>query len=115
MNIGLKIKQLRENAGISQYQLANDSGLTYGYISKLEAGKYQSPSLDVCHKLAMGLGLTLRDFLQALNFLETEETKDVSLTIKQALRSNGFTVNEAEQVANYADLIQKAKMHTNAV
>lgn len=45
------LKRMRKEAGISQNQLAMVSSLSAAYISKLEAGKYDTITVDTLLKL----------------------------------------------------------------
>ncbi len=51
---GLVLKQTRKEKGLSQEQLAFDSGLDRSYISKLEVGSYQ-PSISTIFAIAKAL------------------------------------------------------------
>jgi len=59
------LRNARENAGISQEQLAERAGLHRTYISQLERG-LKSPSLDVIVALARGLRITPLEFTSRL-------------------------------------------------
>jgi transcriptional regulator with XRE-family HTH domain len=51
------LREARENAGISQEELAERAGLHRTYISQLER-RLKSPSLDVIVSLSKGLRIT---------------------------------------------------------
>lgn len=51
MNIGTIIRELREEAGISQGDLANACGLNRTYLSKIEREK-RKPGLNALEKIA---------------------------------------------------------------
>ena len=55
------LREARENAGISQEQLAERAGLHRTYISQLER-RLKTPSLDVIVALARGLRITPLEF-----------------------------------------------------
>jgi transcriptional regulator with XRE-family HTH domain len=56
--VGARIKRLREEAGISQRELAEGlDRVTYAYISRIEAGTRQ-PSLRALREIAGRLGVT---------------------------------------------------------
>lgn len=69
-NWGLKVKELREEAGLTQVELAARSGLTRPHISRIEIGYIQDPKEDVLQKLATGLGLTLGDLRRKIYGLD---------------------------------------------
>ncbi len=60
LSVGLRLKRAREEAGLSQRQLAF-TGCTAAYISRIESGA-RIPSLQMLHELALRLGIT-RDWL----------------------------------------------------
>ena len=65
MKLHTVIKMLREDKKLTQEKLAEDAGLTRGYISRLEKGTYadDSPSIKTLRKIADGLGESLEYIL----------------------------------------------------
>ena len=60
MDLGAKIKQMRNQLGLTQEELADRCELTKGYISQLEGpGSYFCPSLKTLFKIAEVLGTTV--------------------------------------------------------
>jgi transcriptional regulator with XRE-family HTH domain len=57
-----RLTALREAAGVSQYRLAQLSGVTKQTVSRLEAGQVQ-PSWDTVQALARGLGVEVGAFV----------------------------------------------------
>ena len=57
--IGSRIKELREQAGMTQQDLADATGLKRPNISRIELGKY-STGIDILCKIAAELGKELR-------------------------------------------------------
>ena len=57
---GLRIKELRARAHISQEELSFRSGLSKNYISDVERGT-RNVSLKAIDQFARGLGITLKD------------------------------------------------------
>lgn len=74
MDINIKfsktLKLIRKSKGYTQEQLAERSGIDYKYLQKLESKNPSSPTLQVLEKLALGLGISLYDFIK-----EIEERK----------------------------------------
>ena len=69
MNIGTKIKECRQQLGLTQKELADRCELTKGYISQLE-NDLTSPSIATLSDIIDALGTTLKEF-----FNEEEEQK----------------------------------------
>lgn len=55
--IGKNIKKLRKAKRLSVRKLASISGVHYSYISALELGIKDNPSLNILIKIAKGLGV----------------------------------------------------------
>ncbi len=66
---GLRIKELRDQAGMSQENLAWSIGMARSYLAEVETGK-RNVSLINLEKLASGLGITLSEFFSADIFLD---------------------------------------------
>ena len=60
MDIGAKIKQMRNQKSLTQEELAEACELSAGYISQLEGpGSFFCPSLKTLFKIAEALGTTV--------------------------------------------------------
>jgi transcriptional regulator with XRE-family HTH domain len=64
--LGDRLRELRDEAGISQEQLANEIGLDRTYISGIERGK-RNPSIQSLYRIAKGLDVTLEVFFKGFN------------------------------------------------
>ena len=108
MNIstGQKIKELRKKAGLSSAGLAQKAELSPAYISKLEGGEYKSMSLKTSKHLADGFGLSLKAFLETTGFLEQSKQSLSFQSVVDALRSNGFSDNQVQDIRQYAQFIK---------
>ncbi len=60
-NIGARIRQLREEAGLSLRGLAELCGLSFNAISRIEHGE-NSPTVATLHRLASALNVPITDF-----------------------------------------------------
>jgi transcriptional regulator with XRE-family HTH domain len=65
---GKALKKLREERGISQEELAYESGYHRTYISQLERGQ-KSPSIQTIFQLARALDINPSDLIQAVEDL----------------------------------------------
>lgn len=105
-NLDTKLKELRLEAGLSQQELARRSGISVAFISKLESGTYSSLGLDKCHQLSVGLGLTLRDFLEGIGLLEDTSTPKTVESLMYALRKEkNLTRQQVKQAIEFVDFM----------
>ena len=58
--VGLNIRKLRVERGISQERLAFDSGVDRSYLGGLERGEH-NPTVDVLDRLAVTLAVSLKE------------------------------------------------------
>jgi transcriptional regulator with XRE-family HTH domain len=58
------LKALREEKGLTQDALAKRAKLTKPYISQLESGARQNPSLPALQRLAKALGVPVAELLR---------------------------------------------------
>lgn len=83
----LKLKELRENKGVSQYKFADDLALSQSTIGNWEAGK-REPNFDTLVKIAQYFNVSIDYLLDVENSVYTVEdyangvtdTKKVSIT-----------------------------------
>jgi transcriptional regulator with XRE-family HTH domain len=61
--VGRNAARLRQAAGLTQEQLAERSGFSQQYISKLEKGR-RNPTIVTLYELATGLGATPADLVR---------------------------------------------------
>ncbi|WP_289687002.1 helix-turn-helix transcriptional regulator, partial [Faecalibaculum rodentium] len=60
-DVGYKLQQVRESAGMTQDQLAAKSGVSRNWIWKIETGKTDNVSIKVLLALANALGVKIDD------------------------------------------------------
>jgi transcriptional regulator with XRE-family HTH domain len=70
--LGLAVKRRREELGLTQEQLANNTDLHQRWISNVETGK-RNPSYGSLRRLATGLGLPVSELLQRAERIEAPE------------------------------------------
>lgn len=59
----VRLKRLREERGLTQERLAKKSGVSHGYIARLEIGMHD-PSLSTLAKLAKALKVTVAELVE---------------------------------------------------
>jgi transcriptional regulator with XRE-family HTH domain len=63
--LGVRLKQLREERGLSQSQLADAVDVERNHIYRIEAGK-TNPTIGLMRDLAGALGMSLAEFCSDL-------------------------------------------------
>ncbi|MFZ5634684.1 MAG: helix-turn-helix domain-containing protein [Bacillota bacterium] len=77
MNIGQKLKSVREQQNISMNALAKRADVSQSTLSRIESGQ-QMPTFDVLERLITALGLTLVEFF-------SDQAPELSPDIRQML------------------------------
>jgi len=66
--LGGRIRELREQMGVSQAQLATSAEVSQGYLCQLEREEVKNPSAAVLLRLASALYVDPRELLEAAGF-----------------------------------------------
>lgn len=76
MDLGKRIKELREAKGITRYRLTQITGISGHHIKGIEEGTRQ-PTIDTLDKLIIPLGITLSELFNEgeKTFLSEKERK----------------------------------------
>lgn len=61
--MAVRLKRLREEQGLTQERLAKRSGVSHGYLARLEIGMHD-PSLSTLAKLAKALRVTVAELVE---------------------------------------------------
>lgn len=59
----IKLEQIRKQRKMTKRQLSKRAGVSIGYLSELEQGKYNNPSAEVICKLCKALRCTPNDLI----------------------------------------------------
>lgn len=76
IEVGRRVKQYRENAGLKQNTLATRAGIAPSYVRDIEKGK-KCPTVQTLSYICFGLGITLAEF-----FRDSDEQKELNATIQ---------------------------------
>jgi transcriptional regulator with XRE-family HTH domain len=68
MKLGDKIKQLRDQRGLTQGQLASGSSVSQGYLSQLENGEVKNPSAAVLLRIAQAMHVEADELFEAAGY-----------------------------------------------
>lgn len=67
--LGMRIRYLRKKRGLSQEDLALDSGVNKNYLSDLERGS-RNPTINIIEKIASSLGVSLSELFMGIQSFE---------------------------------------------
>ncbi len=82
VEIGKRIKKLREARGISKCKLASEAGVSPSYIPDIESGK-KCPTVEVLESICDVLGITIKDFFNVSSEYEEYTFKFSTLSTSQ--------------------------------
>lgn len=83
-NIGLIIKEAREEKGLSQRKLAKLANMDCAEVSRIEAGKRQKPNVLFLKGIANALNLSLVDLMKLSGYNDIEINFGSNLTDKRS-------------------------------
>ena len=63
ISLGTRIRELREQRGMTLGDLERESGVSKGYLSQLERGEASNPTILAVGKIAHGLGVSVPELL----------------------------------------------------
>lgn len=85
---GSLIKYLREQKGYSLKEMEEMTGVSAGYVSRIETGERKAPSIPIVQLLADALDVELTELLDVSSD-KTDEAKSISTL----LLTNDFTID----------------------
>lgn len=98
MNFGEFIKQLRNDKGLSQRELAEKSGISNAEISRIETGERKKTSPITLKAIAPFLGITYEELLKEAGYIE------------EVIDHQGYTENIIkDEDGNLIDIVKRAK------
>lgn len=69
MSLGVKVRELRKNLGLTQQKLADEVGVPRPYISRLERGRFKKPSADLMLRVAKALKVKVFELFEAAGYI----------------------------------------------
>ena len=85
MNLGDRIRGLRDNIGLTQGQLARDASVSQGYLSQLENGDVKSPSAAILLRVARAIHVNPDELFEAAGY-------STGRTMRETYRSYESTI-----------------------
>lgn len=101
-NLAHNIKQARNNAGLTQDELADKIGVSYSSLSKLEQGAVKDPSFFTILKISKQLSVPIDELIQETAQNSPESPSVPHSTIKLALLDvHGVLISDFQHVFSY--------------
>ncbi len=104
MSFGEKIKKLRTDKQLTLDELSESTGLSKGYLSKLENGHRGTPKAETITKLARGLDIEYEDLMFHAGYISKQEFNRINELIK-----NTDHINDLKDTINAPFLGKKLK------
>lgn len=100
--IGKRIQQLRKKKNYSLTELSERAGVAKSYLSSIERGLQQNPSIQFLEKIGAVLGITVEEFLQPEQRKAEFDSPDQEWNelVKEAMRS-GISKREFRDFLEY--------------
>lgn len=73
--IGNRIREIRKDRDLTLSELARRAGITKSYLSSIERNIQVNPTLEILHKLSIGLGVSIDVLIFPDEFINKEENK----------------------------------------
>ncbi len=122
IDLGARIRSLRKERGVTLAVMAETTGLSLGYLSKLE-NDLTSPTIAHLHKICEALGLTINDILleepvmQNATLVRTEERKPLFSLDHGGLQfqslTKGHTILQGTAMTIRSDQVYSSEPHTH--
>ena len=97
MNLSQKIRQLREEKGLSLNKLAEIAGISKAYLSQLENNVSKQPSAEILFKIATALGTTIADLLEKPVRVYSDDFQEVPKGLRKLIDERGKTLDIREE------------------
>lgn len=103
MKLSLFVKNYREKQSLTLDKVSHKSGLSKGFLSRLERGDFdqKNVSLETIVKLATGFSVRVKDILDFLNITEQDEPSSLKVFLRDRYQiKNEGDVDVIEGVIN---------------
>ncbi len=107
MALANKIRQLRNAAGKSLQQVADEIGVSKAHISDLETGISTNPTFDVLRKLAAVFEVTVVELIEEASPTLVVSSNQIELWIKQIRRAQASGMDLDDAAAEARELFEQ--------
>jgi len=96
MNLGQKLKQLREENNLTLRKVEHDTSISNAYLSQLENGKIKNPSAQVLYKLSIIYHVEISVLLAASGLIDANDLPRHKVLINSSLLDENLTAAEED-------------------
>lgn len=108
--IGQRIKKFRQEADLTLQALADNAGISKGYLWQLEQGETSNPSIDTLSKIAKALDRTIAELMYGQPLItpkKEQKVHDLPESLKEFIKSQ----EEQKQPLTNDDIRMLANIH----
>lgn len=95
-----RIREIRIEKNLSLEDLSKKSTVNLGYLSQLERGEKQNPSMNLLFKVADALGVNVKDL-----FYTTADVETLKREMYSSINQNGMNSKKTVYISNLIDLL----------
>lgn len=95
-----RIREIRAEKNVSLENLSKKSSVNLGYLSQLERGEKQNPSINLLYKVASALNVNIKDL-----FYTKADIDDLKQKMYLSMKQNGVTDEKTIDISNLIDLL----------
>lgn len=95
-----RIREIRVENHLSLETLSKSSSVNLGYLSQLERGEKQNPSMDLLYKIACALGVNIKDL-----FYTIDDINELKEQMYSSMKQNGISDEKTINISNLINLL----------
>lgn len=107
--MGQRIKERRKLANLSQTELGNKIGVSFGTISKYESGDIKSIDATILNNIAKITNTDVNYFLLNTDIPNSEEKLTIAASMKNGLDISDMTDDEKKFINDFVKMVRKKK------
>lgn len=126
MTFGQRLRKWRKARHWTQDELAQRCGIDQGFISQIETGRIQKPSIEYLRLLAKGYGVPITEMLVAAGYLSHDDLDGEALPYLdryvESLRGDAEILAQLRELDSYqwaestfADLVEALRLHLSMI
>lgn len=101
-SIGMRIKEARKLANLTQLELAQKTNLSRSYIGDIEKDRY-NPSISTLNLIAKATGQSLESFVSTMSLTRHEQPKGVRIPVLGRVVA-GVPIDAIEEIVDWEEI-----------